>query len=296
MSDAALIARYLAMLATERGTARNTLQAYERDLRGASQLAKNGLAGATRTDLEGLLVEWHPLAKASVARKLSALRGFFGFLVDEGIRHDDPAQGLARPAPAYRLPKALTREEVDLLFAAARGRVADGAREAVRDLALLEMLYGSGLRASELVALPLSAVRADQPFCIVRGKGGKDRFVPLSDPARAAVAAWLTRRRGDSKWLFPSGAGHLSRVRLFQIVRSLAGLAGLSGDRVSPHVLRHSFATHLLAGGADLRSVQTMLGHADIGTTEIYTRVDDPALSRLVEERHPLVDGLRSRT
>ena len=174
------------------------------------------------------------------------------------------------------------------MFAAAEDRAASGQIEAVRNLALLELLYGSGMRASELVTLPRRAIRANQPFLILQGKGSKERLVPISTRAIDAVGRWLEANPVVSPWLFPSGRKHLSRVRLFQIVRALAADAGIAPDRVSPHVLRHAFATHLLAGGADLRALQTLLGHADIATTQIYTHVDSARLVELVNQRHPL--------
>lgn len=177
------------------------------------------------------------------------------------------------------------------MFTAVEERAASDQPLALRNLALLELLYGSGLRATELVSLPRRAVRAEQPFLMLRGKGDKERLVPVSERAAAAVQKWLPHVPGDSNWLFPSGKSHLSRVRLFQLVRSMAALAGIAPDRVSPHVLRHAFATHLLAGGADLRVLQSLLGHADIATTQIYTHVDSARLVELVNSRHPLATG-----
>ena len=179
------------------------------------------------------------------------------------------------------------------MFAAIEERAASGEPLALRNLALLELLYGSGLRATELVSLPRRAVRPGQPFLMLRGKGDKERLVPVSARAAEAVQKWLPHAAGDSPWLFPSGKSHLSRVRLFQLVRGMAGLAGISPDRVSPHVLRHAFATHLLAGGADLRVLQSLLGHADISTTQIYTHVDAARLVELVNARHPLATDHR---
>ncbi len=289
--DGALIGRYIEMLAVERGAARNTVLAYRRDLEAASE-AGSGLAQASDDDLRRVIAGWAELAPSSVARKLSALKGFFAFLDDEGIRTDNPAAALARPTLRRPLPRILSREEVDTLFHVAEDNAArDHPPEAhVRTLALIELLYGSGLRATELVSLPRNAVHPDRPFLILRGKGGRERLVPVSDRARAAVAHWAARVPAGSAWLFPSGKSHLSRVRLFQIVRELGGAAGISPDRLSPHVLRHAFATHLLSGGADLRALQTMLGHADIGTTQIYTHVEAAHLVELVNRRHPLVD------
>ena len=179
------------------------------------------------------------------------------------------------------------------MFADAEDRASSDSPMALRDLALLELLYGSGMRATELVSLPRNALRKNQPFLILRGKGDKERLVPISDRAAAAVGRWSQHVPPASHWLFPGGKSHLSRVRLFQIVRQLAGRVGIAPDRVSPHVLRHAFATHLLAGGADLRALQALLGHADIATTQIYTHVDSARLIELVNARHPLADAAR---
>lgn len=289
--DGALIDCFLEMMAAERGSSRNTLLAYRTDLMAASELV-GGLEHADRAALEVLGAEWAALAASSVARKLSALRSFYAFLEEEGLRADNPATALVRPAQRRPLPKILSHEEVDRLFALIAGRV-DAAHPSPLDLrlaALVELLYGSGLRASELVSLPRKAVMPDRPFLILRGKGGRERLVPISDRARAAVAHWTEHVAKDSPWLFPSGKSHLSRIRLYQMVKALAAAAGIDPARVSPHVLRHAFATHLLEGGADLRALQMMLGHADIGTTQIYTHVDSQRLVELVNSRHPLVD------
>jgi integrase/recombinase XerD len=186
------------------------------------------------------------------------------------------------------LPRILDEAEIQRMFEAAEGRAASDEAAAARNLALLELLYGSGLRASELVSLPRGAIRPGQPFIMVRGKGEKERLVPISTRADAAVRAWIEHVPSDSLWLFPSGKRHLSRVRLFQIVRAMAADGGIAPERVSPHVLRHAFATHLLSGGADLRVLQSLLGHADIATTQIYTHVDSARLVELVNARHPL--------
>jgi integrase/recombinase XerD len=225
-----------------------------------------------------------------VARRSAALRRFFGFLVDDGLRNDDPSAALPRPALERPLPRILDEGEVEAIFREVEDRAASGLPLALRNLALLELLYGSGLRASELVSLPRRALRPGQPFLILKGKGDKERLVPISSRAEAAVALWLAHVPAASPWLFPSGKGHLSRVRLFQLVREMAGLAGIAPDRISPHVLRHAFATHLLSGGADLRVLQSLLGHADIATTQIYTHVDSARLVELVNARHPLTD------
>jgi integrase/recombinase XerD len=279
---------FLAMLAAERGAAVNTLAAYRRDLEGAED-AIGSLKSAGREELARLGQAWASLAPSSVARKSSALRQFYGFLVDEGVRSDDPSPALPRPATRRPLPKILSHGEVEALFARAESEAEGDDPRTVRLLALLELLYGSGLRATELVSLPLAAVPRDAPFLTVTGKGGQARMVPVSGRARAALSRWLALRAEGSKHLFPSRGGkHLTRVRLFQLLRELAARAGLAPEKVSPHVLRHAFATHLLEGGADLRVLQTLLGHADIATTQIYTHVDSARLVALVNERHPL--------
>jgi len=292
-ADRALIERFLEMMAAERGAARNTLAAYRSDLALASDVLKGALVAATADDLTRLSATWNDLSHATVARKSAALRRFFAFLADEGHRSDDPGAALPRPGTRRPLPKVLSLADVDRLFAVIAERLAAEPLD-IRDLrlaALVELLYGSGLRATELVSLPRNAVAPDRPYCILRGKGGRERLVPISDRARAAVAAWRAYVPADQPWLFPSGKSFLSRVRLFQLLRALGAEAGIPPDRISPHVLRHAFATHLLAGGADLRALQTMLGHADIATTEIYTHVDASRLVTLVNERHPLAEA-----
>jgi integrase/recombinase XerD len=293
--DGQAIAAFLEMMAAEAGAARNTLLAYERDLNGASSLLGGGLAAAPPAALKGLAGAWMPLKRATVARKSAALRRFFAFLHDEGMRSDDPSAALPRPASERPLPRILDHKSVDALFAEIDRRKAEGAAGALRLAALMELLYGSGLRATELVSLPRNAVSPDRPFIILKGKGGRERLVPISDRARAAVAEHAAAVPRDSLYLFPSGKKHLSRVRLYQLVRELAAGAGIPPERISPHVLRHAFATHLLEGGADLRTVQTLLGHADIATTQIYTHVDSRRLIDLVNQRHPLVDAPRKR-
>jgi integrase/recombinase XerD len=293
--DRQLIAAFLEMMAAEAGSARNTLLAYERDLRGASEILSGKLAAATGDTLKGLGEAWMPLKRATVARKAAALRRFFAFLTDEGLRGDDPSAALPRPGGDRPLPKVLDHASVDALFATLeRTRQANPGPSAVRMAALVELLYGSGLRATELVSLPRNAIAPDQPFLILKGKGGRERLVPISERARAAVASWSALVPRDALWLFPSGKKHLSRVRLYQLIRALAVEAGIPAERISPHVLRHAFATHLLEGGADLRSLQMLLGHADIATTQIYTHVDSRRLVELVNSRHPLVDAKRS--
>ncbi|WP_282946478.1 MULTISPECIES: tyrosine recombinase [unclassified Sphingopyxis] len=290
MSDGPLIDRFLEMMAAERGASRNTLAAYRRDLVQAAELVCGSLERADADDLRALMAEYRSLAASSAARKLSALRQFYAFLLDEGERGDNPALDIARPATRRPLPRILTHDDVERLFAQA-GEAAAGEAppaNAVRLLLLLELLYGSGLRASELVSLPRRAVTGGREFLIIRGKGDKERLVPLSDRARAVLDRWLPLLADGSPWLFPSGKAHLSRVRLFQMLRELAARAGIDPAAISPHVLRHAFATHLLEGGADLRALQLMLGHADIATTEIYTHVDSRRLVELVNRRHPL--------
>ncbi|WP_283249166.1 tyrosine recombinase [Caenibius sp. WL] len=275
------------MLAAERGAAANTLAAYRRDLEGAEEIVGD-IAAADRESLIRLTRAWSGLAPSSLARKSSALRQFFGFLVDEGWRKDDPSSALPRPVTRRPLPRLLTHAEIEALFACAESEAESGRAEAVRMLALLELLYGSGLRASELVSLPLAAVPRDAPFVTVTGKGGQARMVPVGRRAGQALRQWLELRPDGGKFLFPSRGKHLSRIRLFQLLKDLAVRAGIAPEKVSPHVLRHAFATHLLEGGADLRVLQTLLGHADIATTQIYTHVDTARLVALVNERHPL--------
>ncbi|MCH2488389.1 MAG: tyrosine recombinase [Erythrobacter sp.] len=276
------------MLATERGAAANTIAAYRRDLEQA-EAAIGTLNAADKAGLGKLAASWSDLAPASVARKASALRQFYGFLIEEGVRADDPSGALPRPVTKRPLPKILSHDQVEALFARAEQEAQSDTPAAVRLLLLLELLYGSGLRATELVSLPLAAVPRDAPFLTVTGKGGQARMVPVSGRAKQAMTRWLPLREGGSRHLFPSRRGkHLSRVRLFQLLKALAARADISPDAISPHVLRHAFATHLLEGGADLRVLQTMLGHADIATTQIYTHVDAARLVKLVNERHPL--------
>ena len=289
-------AAFLAMLAAERGAAANTLMAYTRDLAGARE-AIGDLASADRAALASLAEAWSALAPSSLARKCSTLRQFYGFLVDEGLRDDDPSPALPRPRTRRPLPRLLDHREVGLLLSQAEAEADTHGPAGARMLALLELLYGSGLRATELVSLPLNAVPRDAPFLTIVGKGGQQRLVPVGTRARHALTAWLAVRPGGGKHVFPSrpnaeagakSATHLSRVRLFQLLRDLALRAGLDPAKVSPHVLRHAFATHLLEGGADLRVLQTLLGHADIATTQIYTHVDAARLVALVNAKHPL--------
>ncbi|MBC9177298.1 tyrosine recombinase [Pseudoroseomonas ludipueritiae] len=283
---------FLEMLAAERGAARNTLAAYEADLSDFAGFARRrGDAALAAADPE-LLRRYiagltdSGLSPRTAARRLSALRQFFRFLVREGVRTDDPTELLDSPRLPAPLPKALRREEVTALLDAAA--TLPGKRGAVA-VAALELLYCAGLRASELVSLPVTALSSEAPLVMVRGKGGKERLVPISARARAAAQA-LQDPKKPSRWLFPSrgAAGHLTRQSLHGLVHQAALAAGLDPERVSPHVLRHSFATHLLEGGADLRSLQILLGHSDIATVQIYTRVLEERLRALVEEHHPL--------
>jgi integrase/recombinase XerD len=295
MSDAALIDRFLEMMAAERGASHNTLAAYRRDLEQAAEWVKGRLVDADAGDLRKLMADYQSLAASSAARKLSALRQFFAFLLDEGERTDNPALDIARPATRRPLPRILTHDHVERLFEQAEEEAAGEAppAAAVRMLLLLELLYGSGLRASELVSLPRRAITGEREYLIIRGKGDKERLVPLSERARTVLDRWVPLLADGALWLFPSGKAHISRVRLFQMLRDLAARAGIDPTAISPHVLRHAFATHLLEGGADLRALQLMLGHADIATTEIYTHVDSRRLVELVNKRHPLarMDG-----
>ena len=278
---------FLDMMAAERGSAANTLAAYRRDLQAAEDLIGD-LAKAKREKIAGLAARWAMLAPTTVARKSSALRQFFGFAVEEGWREDDPSGALPRPGARRRLPKVLSHQDIERLFSRAEIEAESGKPASIRQLALLELLYGSGLRATELVSLPLAAAPRDAPMLTVTGKGGQARMVPVSERAREALIAWLAVREQGSRYLYPSRGKHLSRVRLFQLLKELALRADIPPEMISPHVLRHAFATHLLEGGADLRVLQTLLGHADIATTQIYTHVDAARLVELVNARHPL--------
>ncbi|MCY7281074.1 MAG: tyrosine-type recombinase/integrase [Sphingomonas bacterium] len=284
--DRALVDRFLDMLASETGASHHTLAAYCSDLSSAAGIIPS-LGEASIEELGRLAPAWSDLASSTLARRSAALRRFYGFLQEEGFRADNPAATLPRPRQVRPLPRILDRDDIDAMFRSAEEKAASDQPGALRNLALLELLYGSGLRASELVSLPRRAFRKSQPYLILRGKGDKERLVPVSSRAAEVVELWSAQLANGS-WLFPSRTGHISRVRLFQIMRALAGHAGIAPERVSPHVLRHAFATHLLAGGADLRALQTLLGHADIATTQIYTHVDSERLIQLVNERHPL--------
>lgn len=297
-ADPPLIDRFLEMMSAQAGASHNTLLAYRGDLIAASVVLDGHLNAARAEELASLSSAWSDLARTSLARKSAALRRFFGFLVDEGFRTDNPSSALARPEARRALPKVLSHDDVDRLFAAIDVRLTRAAdkNKSLRLSALVELLYGSGLRATELVSLNFQAINADRPFAILRGKGGKERLVPVSGRARIAVTRWMEVRPRGTTWLFPSGRSHLSRVRLFQLIKELAVESDIQPEKLSPHVLRHAFATHLLEGGADLRALQTMLGHADIATTEIYTHVDTKRLVELVERAHPLVDAAARRS
>jgi integrase/recombinase XerD len=289
---------FLEMLAAERGAAPLTLAAYQNDLSSlAGFLAPGGVAleAADREKLHAYLASpaTARLTPRTLARRISAMRQFYKFLLLEGVRQDDPTTELDTPRLGRPLPKILSEAEIKSLIDATQSWPGE---EGTRLGCVLELLYATGLRVSELVTLPLAAARRDPRFLVVSGKGGKERLVPLSEPARAALRKYLECREDflpdsrPSRWLFPSRgrAGHLTRQRTGQLLKELATRAGLDPDRLSPHVLRHAFASHLLDHGADLRSVQQMLGHADIATTQIYTHVETERLRKLVESAHPL--------
>lgn len=293
-NDSGLIQIFLEMLAAERGLAANTIIAYENDLQDASDFLGQKLAFAESETLGTLSHHWRDLGDNSVARKASALRQFFEFLEEEAIRSDNPSSVLPKPQKKRALPKVLSLDEVDQLFEYVENKIQakNAHRNDFRLAALLELLYGSGLRASELASIPYNAVVADKPFIILKGKGEKERLIPISDRARHAVVRWRSCVSDEAIYLFPTSKsgmqGHISRIRLYQIIKKLASDAGIDPAKLSPHVLRHAFATHLLAGGANLRALQSMLGHSDISTTEIYTHVDASKLIKLVNNRHPL--------
>ncbi|SEP96930.1 tyrosine recombinase XerD subunit [Faunimonas pinastri] len=299
--DGLLQEAFLEMLSAERGASANTLDAYRRDL-DDFRLNAGGLASATASDIRDYLQDLHArgFAATSQARRLSALRQFFRFLMEEGEREDDPTATAESPKPRRALPAVLTVDEVDRLLHAARDAAeapeASPSRRvaALRTLAILELLYATGLRISELIALPASAGKAGREFITVRGKGGRERLVPLNPSAIAAVEAYRLARGAKSDWMFPaqSESGHITRQSFARDLKDVAVRAGISPSRLSPHVLRHAFATHLLSGGADLRVVQTLLGHADISTTQIYTHVLDERLRQLVQDHHPLARSL----
>jgi integrase/recombinase XerD len=304
------IAAFLEAQAAELDAARNTQLAYARDLADfTTWLDRRGLDldTAARADVEAYLVhcDAQGLAPATRARRLSAIKQIYRFAFEEGWRDDNPAIQVKGPGREKRLPKILSEGEVNALLAAARttGRP----EERLRNTCLMELLYATGMRVSELVSLPVSAARGDPRMLLVRGKGGRERMVPMSTPAREALRAWLQRRdaaedearakgKPPSAFLFPSTgkAGFLTRHRFYGLIKDFAVAAGVSPAKVTPHTLRHAFATHLLANGADLRSIQTLLGHADVSTTEIYTHVLDERLKSLVHSHHPLARKRKS--
>lgn len=296
---------FLEAQAAELDAATNTQLAYARDLKKfIDWLGRSGrtFETTTRSDIEGFLVDCDAqgLSTATRARRLSAIKQIFRFAFEEGWRSDNPAIQIKGPCRDKRLPKVLSEEEVDKLLAASR-TVGRNTVDRTRNTCLMELLYATGMRVTELVSLPVSAARGDPRMLLIRGKGGKERMVPLSPPARKALALWLKSRdktadlarmagKPASKFLFPSSGkeGHLTRHRFYVLIKDMAVSGGVSPDKVTPHTLRHAFATHLLANGADLRSIQTLLGHVDLATTEIYTHVLDQRLKDLVMEHHPL--------
>jgi len=298
--DARHIETFLEMLSAERGAAPNTLAAYRRDLFDFATVATGRgrcLDNVTAEDIRAYMVGLSDagMAASTAARRLSAIRQLFRFMYAEGVRTDDPSGAIASPKQGRLLPSVLGEKEVGLLLDAARRQADEGSPKGRRLVALMEVLYATGLRVSELVSLPLGAALGDPRFLSVRGKGGRERLVPLGQPARDALASYLQVRRllpgaDTSRWLFLSRGklGHLTRHRFAQILKELAVDAGIDRTSVSPHALRHAFASHLLAHGADLRAVQQMLGHADISTTQIYTHVLEARKQALVRDHHPL--------
>lgn len=302
---AAWLGMFLEAKAAEAGAARNTIEAYARDLNDfLGWCVAKGLKPDTlgRAEIESYLVacDAEGLAKSTRARRLSAVKQFYRFAYEERLRGDNPAIEIKGPGRSKALPKVLAEEEVDRLLDAA-GEVGRTEADRLRNRCLLELLYATGMRVSELVSLPVSAARGDPKLLLVLGKGGKERMVPLSPDARALVQDWLALRdaaeeaarkagKPASKFLFPSRgkAGHLTRNAFYLLLKEIAVKAGVSPAKVSPHKLRHAFATHLLANGADLRAIQTLLGHADVATTEIYTHVLEKRLSDLVLGHHPM--------
>ena len=307
-SDEALIELFLDMLAAERGAGENTLVAYRNDLKDLSahlRSSRRTIANATTDSLRKFLASLtdRGFKSSSLARRLSAIRQLYRFLYAEGKRSDDPAAVLEGPKRARTLPKVLSIADVDVLLKTARAN-SDNAEQptfqrlrAARLLCLLEVVYATGLRVSELVALPAAAARRDERMLVVRGKGGKERLVPLNKQAKRTMTEYLELRvkaeRDESKWLFPSFGeqGHLTRQHFARELKALGSACGIQPSRLSPHVIRHAFASHLLHNGADLRVVQTLLGHADISTTQIYTHVLEERLKTLVRDLHPLADG-----
>jgi integrase/recombinase XerD len=306
MAAGGWVEAFLEMMAVERASARNTLTAYAKDLADAAAfLGARGrdLADAAPEDVEAYFADMgaRGLSAATAARRRAAVRGLYRFAAGEGWRADDPSRRVDAPKQGRPLPHVLSRKEIDALIAAATAK--DGAA-GLRLGCMIELLYASGLRISELLALPLAAIARDPAYLIVKGKGGKERLAPLNAPARAAIKAYLPVRKrffakgaADSPWLFPSrgAGGRLTRRRFAQMLDEAALVAGLDPAKLSPHGLRHAFATHLLEGGADLRTVQKLLGHADIATTQIYTHVAQDRLRGVMEEKHPLAKGGRGK-
>jgi integrase/recombinase XerD len=298
-SDHILINQFLEMLGAERGASQNTLDSYQRDLSQLSEYSNISLKNLTRDQVRAYLsnLQSRALAARTQARKLSTIRQFYKFLYAEGIRDDNPSLGIDSPRLGQTLPKLLSESQVSKLLERAQNQAEQkGDLKSLRLHALIEMLYATGLRVSELVSLPCVAVRSGQPYIYVRGKGDKERLVPMNGRAIRAVETYIEALgktdggKTDGKWLFPSrGAkGHLTRHRFAQLLKQLGAQAGILPGQISPHVLRHAFATHLLSHGADLRAVQKMLGHSDISTTQIYTHVLEERLKSLVQQKHPL--------
>jgi len=298
MSDTALLDQFLEMLAAEKGHAKNSLEAYSRDLTHFRETCGRRFMDVTTEDIREYLAWLHKegLKAGTVARRLSAIRQFYLFLYRDAIRGDNPAANIESPRMEQKLPKVLSEADVDRLLDIAEEEGAAGKPEGLRLHALVETLYATGLRVSELVTLPRRSIGPDTTMIMVKGKGGRERMVPLGGKARKALLAYLAARDAGkdkgSPYLFPSRGkeGHLTRRRVGQMMKDLAVAAGVMPSAVSPHKLRHAFATHLLAHGADLRAVQQMLGHADISTTQIYTHVLEERLKSLVLEKHPLSD------
>ncbi|MCC2111213.1 MAG: site-specific tyrosine recombinase XerD [Hyphomicrobiales bacterium] len=299
---------FLEMLAAERGAAENTLSAYRRDLEDFAGFVGAGGTSLDRVSEDDIGVYLGDLSRrgfaaGSVARRLSAIRQFHRFLYAEGVRGDDPTGTIEGPKRRPALPKVLSEAEVDRLIDTAKREAGDQKPKSAAELrarrlyALIESLYATGLRVSELIALPRAAIRGDHRLITIRGKGGRERLVPLNAPARRAIADYLAvldraGKTDDRSWLFPAGgaSGHLTRQAFARDLKALAARAGLRPAQISPHVLRHAFASHLLQNGADLRVVQQLLGHADISTTQIYTHVLDERLKQLVATHHPLAE------